>query len=644
MLVGRRSFVVDSPSRASPPSNAYPLAVTGDGPAEISLTIEGYEDIVMVGRGGFATVYRAREVAFDRPVALKVLRGVSLQGGILAAFERERKAMGAVSSHPNIVSVYDSGFTPDGLPYLAMEFVPGGSLAERLDRRGPFVWPKVLPIGVKLAGAVETAHNAGVLHRDIKPENVLWSAYGEPQLTDFGIARLVGGPNTSSAQHSLTLAYAAPEVVSGRTPSAQSDVYSLAATLFALLWGRPPFAGETGELYAPILARIATEPVPDLRRIGVPDRMCAALERALAKEPTPRPEAAVDFGEELRSVQAALGMERTTIPLIGESSDKVSQVRVEHPALTLAPPTITPFAPAYRPDDSPAPDPAPPPEPPPPPLPRAPGVAPPAAPPRGSPGRPGLVLAGAPRRAPWTAIFVAAVAVLATGVALAVLNRSSGRGATSTTMETTGVTSSAPPPTSPPLPLAIGPLTPGVYVATVFKPAVVVQLGSAWELKYESSDLLEFSPVGRPSQRVQIARVQRVYAPREHATIAAARAAVQPAPASFADWLRGLPGTTAGPTRQVNQANLNGSQLDLTFAGYPYEGCNDVPCALIFQLDPGPDRPETNPFVKARGEKARFTVFEPGPDKLVIVASAPTAEFDGFLPQSETLTLKEARR
>jgi serine/threonine-protein kinase PknK len=150
--------------------------------------IPGYHVLAEIGHGGFAVVYRAHDHRFYRSVAIKVLRG-PLDAASRKRFERERRAMGTLSRHPHCVTVYDSGFTSDDRPYLVMEDMSGGSLRQRI-RDGPMPWPEVVAIGVKLAGALHAAHEAGVLHRDIKPENVLCSAYGEPKIADFGIARL----------------------------------------------------------------------------------------------------------------------------------------------------------------------------------------------------------------------------------------------------------------------------------------------------------------------------------------------------------------------------------------------------------------------------------------------------------------------
>jgi serine/threonine protein kinase len=250
--------------------------------------ITGYDQVVEIGRGGFAVVYRARRVAFAQDVAIKVLTLDGVDPFAHARFERERQVLGALAQHPNIVTVYDSGTTADGSPYLVMEYLPGGTLSAQLKQRGPFDVRRVAEIAVKLCGALETAHRTGVLHRDIKPDNVLVSRFGEPVLADFGIARMSGALRTQSGVVTATLSHAPPEVLEGHPPTPLSDVYSLASTLYALLAGSAPFVRGTDRSMTPLISRVITEPVPDLRPRGVPPDVCALLERALAKDPAAR--------------------------------------------------------------------------------------------------------------------------------------------------------------------------------------------------------------------------------------------------------------------------------------------------------------------------------------------------------------------
>jgi len=218
---------------------------------------------VEIGRGGFSVVFRARQAEFGRDVAVKVITTV-LDPRSLERFDRERRTIGALTGHPNIVTVFSSGENEAGMPFLVMEYLTGGSLADHLPDH-PFDWRRATELMVRVTGAVEAAHAAGVLHRDIKPENIFLSAHGEPKLGDFGIARLEGGMATSAGVVTASIAHAAPEILDGREPTVAADVYSLASTLFSLINGWPAHVRVTDQSMLPVYARVATEPVPDLR-------------------------------------------------------------------------------------------------------------------------------------------------------------------------------------------------------------------------------------------------------------------------------------------------------------------------------------------------------------------------------------------
>ena len=270
------------------------------GDRAVDLGIPGYTDAVEIGRGGFGVVYRAQQPDFNRTVAIKLLLGGHLDEQSRQRFDRERRIMGTLSDHPNIVTVFGWGFTPGGQPYIAMAYMARGSLADRLEREGPLGWQEAAEVGVKLAHALEAAHSAKVMHRDLKPENVLVSAYGEPTLADFGIARVEGGMETVGGMVTASVAHAAPEVLSGHQATVASDIYGLGSTILTLMLGRPAFQRDDDESILPMMARIGSDPIPDLRPRGVPDPVCRALERAMAKDPIQRPASAARFGRDLQ--------------------------------------------------------------------------------------------------------------------------------------------------------------------------------------------------------------------------------------------------------------------------------------------------------------------------------------------------------
>jgi ATP/maltotriose-dependent transcriptional regulator MalT len=278
------------------------------------LEAEGYHDAEPVGRGGFSVVYRCRQPSLDRVVAVKVLS--SDQDDVdLEYFDREQRAMGRVSGHPNIVPVLHSGRTSTGRPYIVMPYHRRDAVDSWIQRHGPLAVGEALTIGVRLAGALETAHRAGVLHRDVKPENVLLTTYGEPQLGDFGVARIAGGRETGANILRGSPSYAAPELFQSRAPSVASDVYSLAATVFTLVCGAPPFLFRPGDNPIAFARRVIAGPIPDLRTKGVPDPVCSALELGLNTDPVRRPNSGAAFGELLRAAGARVGLSIAEVPL-----------------------------------------------------------------------------------------------------------------------------------------------------------------------------------------------------------------------------------------------------------------------------------------------------------------------------------------
>ncbi|GAF49074.1 protein kinase domain-containing protein [Rhodococcus wratislaviensis] len=262
----------------------------------------GFDNAEEIGRGGFGVVYRCTQAELDRTVAVKVLT-VELDEQSRARFFREQRAMGRLTGHPNIVHILQVGATDRGLPFIVMPYHSQDSLDVRIRGQGALPLDEALQLGVKVAGAIETAHRQGILHRDVKPANILITDYGEPQLADFGIAHVAGGFETATGAITGSPAYTAPEVLAGKPPSPASDVYSLGATLFSALTGHAAFERRSGEQVVAQFLRITTQPVPDLTEHGIPDDVSAVISRAMSRTPDQRPATASDFGEQLRQLQ-----------------------------------------------------------------------------------------------------------------------------------------------------------------------------------------------------------------------------------------------------------------------------------------------------------------------------------------------------
>jgi serine/threonine protein kinase len=264
-----------------------------------------------VGRGGMGAVYLAEDDLLGRPVALKrvghlpgalgVPGGES--GGDAARAEREAQ-MAARLSHPHIVAVYN--FVEEaGERWLVMEYVDGETLASYTRRRGRLSPEQAAPLLRQCADALAAAHAAGIVHRDVKPANVMVDRYGQVKLTDFGIAKLGGDPSiTQTGLLSGSPAYLAPEVAAGNSATAASDVWSLGATAFHLLSGRPPY--DIGENVLGGLYRIVNEDPPRLPDAGV---LAPMLEATMTKEPEHRWTMAQvrDFLADPQPVPVALG-------------------------------------------------------------------------------------------------------------------------------------------------------------------------------------------------------------------------------------------------------------------------------------------------------------------------------------------------
>jgi serine/threonine protein kinase len=267
-----------------------------------------YKILRRVGRGAKGVVYEAEDELLARRVAVKVLSPELVGAGDVAVrrFLLEARAA-AKLDHPNCVGVYTIG-KEQGLVFFAMPLVIGRSAQEALDERGTLPAAEAVRVAELAARGLEAAHALGIVHRDVKPGNILLGDNGEVRVTDFGMAKAADDMLSGLTEPGRWLGtphFMSPEQCRGGTVDARSDVYSLGATLFALLTGRPPFAG-TGP--AALIYRQVADPHPDPRSIdpSIPEACVALIDRAMAKNPDDRPPTAGRFAEELAAVRRAL--------------------------------------------------------------------------------------------------------------------------------------------------------------------------------------------------------------------------------------------------------------------------------------------------------------------------------------------------
>lgn len=291
--------------------------------------IRGYEHSALLGAGGFSDVFVYEELATSRKVAVKVLLNDALGPGVRQQFETEARLMGQLSSHPAIVPVFNTGIAGDGRPYLVMEYCPLPNMGQRF-RRERMAVTDVLRVGIEIAGAVETAHRAGILHRDVKPANILVTAYRRAVLTDFGISGMLAGEGSSLT--GLSVPWAPPEFFADPPHSdVTSDVWGLAATVYSLLAGRSPFEIPGGDNSSTaVMARICNAAVPPLNRPDVPPALEGVLGRAMAKPPSARYETAIAFARSLQQVQTLMQLPVTPVDVL-ETTDRERARAVRRP-------------------------------------------------------------------------------------------------------------------------------------------------------------------------------------------------------------------------------------------------------------------------------------------------------------------------
>ncbi len=261
-------------------------------PASTPALPDRYTDLRRVARGGMGEVWHAHDSRLERDVAIKLVTtgdGLEDDATRRARFEREARVVARLSTHPNVVTIYDVGEVDDR-PFLAMEWMGGGTLAERLARTTPPPIDELIDTLERVASALDAAHADGIVHRDVKPGNVLFDVHGTPRIGDFGIATFAADPSMTLTQAGSvvgTCGYIAPEQASGDGAEPASDQYALMVIAYEGLTGARPF---TRDSVVAELAAHVSEPVPSVatRAPNLPPDVDDVFARALAKQPADR--------------------------------------------------------------------------------------------------------------------------------------------------------------------------------------------------------------------------------------------------------------------------------------------------------------------------------------------------------------------
>jgi len=261
-----------------------------------------YAVLKKLGEGGKGIVFKARDTALNRVVAIKMLKNPVTIGEAYTRFMTEAQSVGKLN-HPNIVSIHDIG-KEDGKQFFVLEFVEGQSLRDLIETyaEGRCDIPTVLRIGIDVCNALQYAHSQGILHRDVKPENIMITEDGVAKLMDFGLAKMLGQPRqTQEGVIVGTVAYVAPEIALGKGAEARSDLYSLGAVLYEAVTGKPPFPGE--DPVKIIFSHIHDYPVsPDKLNPKLPTALSGCVMRLLEKDPAKRYQSAADLLKVLRDI------------------------------------------------------------------------------------------------------------------------------------------------------------------------------------------------------------------------------------------------------------------------------------------------------------------------------------------------------
>jgi beta-lactam-binding protein with PASTA domain/predicted Ser/Thr protein kinase len=294
-----------------------------------------YEVEGRIGAGGMAEVWRGHDRVLNRTVAIKtLLPQFARDASFVDRFRREAQAAARLN-HAGIVSVYDSG-TDGDTPYIVMEFIEGRTLADYLASGKTIPPMEAAKIAQDIAEALAVAHAQGVIHRDIKPANVMVTRNGKVLVMDFGIARLISGPETAPQTSAVlgTASYLSPEQAQGQPVDARTDIYALGVVLYEMLTGRPPFTGDSPMAIAYKQVN-ATPPAPSSTNPDVPPELDAVVMRALSKNPANRYQTGQEFADDLE--RARTGGEVLATPLL-PASGEATQVISRPEATSVLPP------------------------------------------------------------------------------------------------------------------------------------------------------------------------------------------------------------------------------------------------------------------------------------------------------------------
>jgi len=318
----------------------------------LSSVLPAYDIGDELGKGGWGVVVSGQHRQLDRRVAIKQLPGaLAADPAVRRRFTAEARVLASLD-HPHVVPVYDF-VEREGVCLLVMELLPGGTLRSRVSAAGRLTAPHAVAVSLACTSGLGAAHRRGVLHRDIKPENMLFAASGVLKVTDFGIAKVVGGPDTVVTRAGEVLgtpAYIAPEQVRGGQLSPATDVYGVATMLYELLADALPFTNE-GEDVALLFKHAYEAPIP-LRDVApnVPDPVAAVVMRGLATEPAGRFATAESFGVALAEAATQawgpgwLSAEQVPIldagPIISAAGHRSAPRRVAAPTMPPAEPVI----------------------------------------------------------------------------------------------------------------------------------------------------------------------------------------------------------------------------------------------------------------------------------------------------------------